>query len=334
MRIFYIFFFIQINVFGQNAVTVYNKVSQSTVTIETNDGALGSGFFVSNNIIATNYHVIEGATSANCFLIGSNFPYKIDGFLAVDKNVDLVLLKVSSLNKPAIKLSTVKDVIGQNIFVIGSPKGLPGTISDGIISGYRDFDGTKLIQMTAPISPGSSGGPVLNSNGELVGISVSQLKNGQNLNFAIPRSYLEILMTYKKEYPEDLSKLDNKLKIGQEYAGGIIFFLDNTGKHGKVVTKFDLTNNGKDYMNWQNAMYQCTNLVENGYTDWYLPSKSDLEYVAINRNEINDFRNCISAYWTSSDNGEKAWSFTFYKSYVHYFSPKTSCYYVRAIRNF
>ena len=174
------------HLFSQDASLIYKNTVNSTVTIETDIG-LGSGFFVAPNIIATNYHVMEGSTNASCILNNSDIEYKIDGYVGVDKSVDLILLKVTTLNKPAIKFSVTTASIGQKVYVIGSPQGLPATISDGIISGMRDFEGKKLLQMPASISPGSSGGPVLNSIGELIGISVSQLTDGQNLNFAIPK---------------------------------------------------------------------------------------------------------------------------------------------------
>jgi hypothetical protein len=193
-----LFFILTISVFCQDATEIYNKTVGSTVTIETNNG-LGSGFFVAPNIIATNYHVIDGSTEASCYVNNSTIKYKIEGYVAADQNVDLILLKVSSLNKPALLMASQAVAPGQKVYVIGSPKGLPATISDGIVSGMRDFEGYKLIQMTAPISPGSSGGPVMNAKGDLIGISVMQLTEGQNLNFAIPKSYLELLLQFKKE---------------------------------------------------------------------------------------------------------------------------------------
>jgi hypothetical protein len=194
---------------SQDATLIYKNTVNSTVTIETDNG-LGSGFFVAPNIIATNYHVVEGAVQAYCYLNNSSVKYKIDGYVAADKSVDLVLLKVSSLSRPSLPMATETVSPGQKIYVIGSPKGLPATISDGIISGMRDFDEYKLIQMTAPISSGSSGGPVMNARGQLVGISVSQLTEGQNLNFAIPKSYLEVLLQFKKENPFSLSTLKTR----------------------------------------------------------------------------------------------------------------------------
>ena len=74
----------------------------------------------------------------------------------------------------------------------------------------RDIDGHKLIQMTAPISPGSSGGPVLNDDGELIGVSVSQYADGQNLNFAIPKHELELLIQFMKSYPIDIAELSGR----------------------------------------------------------------------------------------------------------------------------
>jgi len=200
---------------AQDATLIYKNTVNSTVTIETDNG-LGSGFFVGENIIATNYHVIEGATTAYCYTNNSTTKYKIEGYLAADKSVDLILLKVSGLNKPTIKFASTTSTPGQKIYVLGSPKGLPATISDGIVSGLRDFEGYKLIQITAPISPGSSGGPVLNSSGELVGISVGQFSDGQNLNFAIPKSNLELLLSFKKAYAMSFNTLYSTKKKSSE----------------------------------------------------------------------------------------------------------------------
>jgi hypothetical protein len=82
-----------------------------------------------------------------------------------------------------------------SVFAVGNPRGLEGTFSSGIISGMRTLpNGVDYFQITAPVSPGSSGGPVLNQNGEVVGVVVGQLSGGQNLNFAIPIKYLRDLV--------------------------------------------------------------------------------------------------------------------------------------------
>lgn len=194
---------------AQDATLIYKNTVSSTVTIETDIG-LGSGFFVSKNVIVTNYHVIKDANEAYCYTNNSSTKFKIEGYLAVDKSVDLILLKVSGLDRASIKIATSSISPGQKVYVIGSPKGLPASISDGIVSGLRDFEGKKLIQITAPISPGSSGGPVLNANGELIGVSVGQYKEGQNLNFAIPKSNLEVLLKKMSSSPLSITKLYDK----------------------------------------------------------------------------------------------------------------------------
>lgn len=196
-------------IIAQDATVIYKNTVGSTVTIETDIG-LGSGFFIEENVIATNYHVIEGATEAYCYINNSSTKFKIDGYLAADKSADLILLQVFGLDRTPIKISTSSVSPGEKVYVIGSPKGLPASISDGMVSGIRDFKGFKLIQITAPISHGSSGGPVLDEKGELIGISVGQYKDGQNLNFAIPKSYLELLLARKTSAPLSITELYSK----------------------------------------------------------------------------------------------------------------------------
>src|SRR5207302_348192 len=84
--------------------------------------------------------------------------------------------------------------VGAHAVVIGAPEGLTNTVSDGIISAVRILDGQRLLQLTAPISPGSSGGPVLNMDGEVVGVSVLHLAEGQNLNFAVAAADIRAML--------------------------------------------------------------------------------------------------------------------------------------------
>jgi hypothetical protein len=185
---------------AQNATNIYKKAVNSTVTIATDNGQIGSGFFVKDNIIATNYHVIEGATIAYCYLNNYTVRYEIEGYVAVDPDIDLVLLVVAGAKRPSIKFARSDIKPGEKVYAIGSPIGLPATISDGIVSGLRQSGGYNLIQITAPISSGSSGGPVLNASGELIGISWAQYSTGQNLNFVIPKAYLEVLLRNREPY--------------------------------------------------------------------------------------------------------------------------------------
>ena len=157
----------------------------------------GSGFFVRTNQIATNFHVIEGAARGAAKRVGQKTEYNIEGFTAMDEKHDLAILQVSVSGVQPLPLGDSDAVeIGDTVYVVGNPKGyFEGTFSDGIISGIRGDSTDKRLQMTAPISPGSSGGPVLNGGGEVIGVSVMTIEGGQNLNFAIPSNYLTALVT-------------------------------------------------------------------------------------------------------------------------------------------
>ena len=186
------------------AEDIAEKALAATVYLEMKDTngktlGIGSGFFVKPNIIATNYHVIEGAAKGTAKLVGKDSTYDIEGVTATDKTNDLALLKVTAFGiKPLSLGDSDKARIGETVYVAGNPKGLEGTFSDGIISSRRDKDTKERLQMTAPISPGSSGGPVLNKKGEVIGVSFMTLEGGQNLNFAIPSEYLKKLLAQPK----------------------------------------------------------------------------------------------------------------------------------------
>ncbi|RKU32884.1 hypothetical protein C6495_10240 [Candidatus Poribacteria bacterium] len=189
---------------GASALTteqLAEKALAATVSLEMKDSTgttlgFGSGFFVKPNQIATNFHVIEGARQGTAKLVGKDTTYNIKGIVATDKENDLAILKVTASGVAPLSLGdsdTVK--IGARVYVAGNPKGLEGTFSDGLISRRESYP-KKRLQMTAPISPGSSGGPVLNSKGEVIGISVAvhRALDAQNLNFAIPSNYLKALL--------------------------------------------------------------------------------------------------------------------------------------------
>ena len=187
---------------AQTVPQIAQKALAATVSLQMADKngvplGQGSGFFVQPNLIATNYHVIEGATQGTAKLVGKDTAYLIEGITAVDKTNDLALLKVTVQGIKPLPLGDSDAVqIGETVYVAGNPLGFEGTVSDGIISGRRDRNIKERLQMTAPISPGSSGGPVLNSTGAVIGVSVSIYRSieAQNLNFAIPANYLKALL--------------------------------------------------------------------------------------------------------------------------------------------
>ena len=185
---------------AQSAQEIAKKTFASTVLLVMEDASgrplsLGSGFFVRDGEIASNLHVVEGGTRGYAKLVGQKTKYDIEGITAVDPKWDLVVLKISAAGSPMLPLGNSDAVqVGESVYAVGNPQGLEGTFSQGIVSSIREVGTDRLLQITAPISPGSSGGPVLNTKGEVIGVSVATFRGGQNLNFAIPSSYLKALL--------------------------------------------------------------------------------------------------------------------------------------------
>ena len=185
---------------AQSPQQIAKKALASTVLLVMEDAngqplSLGSGFFVRNGQVATNLHVVKGASRGYAKLVGQKTKYDIEGITGVDAERDLVILKISVPGAQVISLGDSDTVqVGAPIYAVGNPRGLEGTFSQGIISSVRKVGTDKILQLTAPISPGSSGGPVLNDKGQVIGVSVATFRGGQNLNFAIPSNYLKKLM--------------------------------------------------------------------------------------------------------------------------------------------
>lgn len=157
--------------------------------------ALGSGFLVSaDGEIITNYHVIKDAHSAVVKLSNGAF-FPVRGVLASDSDRDLAVIKVKGKNLPFLAIGETANVkVGDRVVAIGSPLGLEGTVSDGIVSAVRDLDSRTWIQTTAPVSHGNSGGPLLDMTDHVVGVITAGVEHGQNLNFAIPSSDVSKLL--------------------------------------------------------------------------------------------------------------------------------------------
>ena len=151
--------------------------------------AQGTGFFVSKDgLIVTNYHVIAEGSSAVVKLPDGAF-YAVDGVLAFDKARDVAIIRAHGQNFRALSLGNSDRIeVGEEVVAIGNPLSLESTVSNGIVSGMRTAEdlGGKFLQVTAPISPGSSGGPLFNMMGQVIGITTMYMKGGENLNFAIP----------------------------------------------------------------------------------------------------------------------------------------------------
>jgi len=162
----------------------------------------GSGFILtSGGLAGTNYHVLEGVSRGAAECCGG-LVFDIGSIEGVDAKRDLVVFQLhqnGSENDPQdlphVVLGSSQDLaVGEKVIVIGSPQGLEDTVSDGILSAIREYDKVRYLQITAPISPGSSGGPVLDASGRVIGIATFQFVKGQNLNFAVAVEHLRPLL--------------------------------------------------------------------------------------------------------------------------------------------
>ncbi len=169
-----------------------SRIKPSVVALVTYDEkghelARGSGFFTAPDRVVTNLHVIESASRVEIHQSdGTSVP--VEGVLAVDGGADLVLIRVITKRRAqALSVAARLPREGESVVVVGNPLGLEGSVSNGIVSAVRDIPNFgHLIQITAAISPGSSGSPVVNLAGKVVGVATLQFARGQNINFAVP----------------------------------------------------------------------------------------------------------------------------------------------------
>jgi tetratricopeptide (TPR) repeat protein len=196
-----------------------------------------------NGILFTAYHVIEGARAISVNMSNGAF-FPIEKVMYVDSQTDFAMLKVAGRNLPALKLGDSDGVqVGEQVIALGSPLGLENSVSTGIISGRRRLDDHVLLQTTAPISPGSSGGPLLDGKGQVIGISVLSASGGQNLNFALA------INDAKRVQANPSPKSDAEKSI-QAYLTGLLYL------------------NNKDYVNAEKSLLKATELDPKNVDAW------------------------------------------------------------------
>lgn len=224
-----------------SASEIFREEGKSVVEIETDEGQ-GSGVVISKDgMIVTNFHVIDGAHSAIVrTLQGKVLPVR--GVLELDKAHDLALIKVTPVSafKPIPIGNSSRVKIGERVIALGNPEGFQNTISEGIVSGFRMsfsniYWGFKLFQITTPISPGSSGGALLNSKGELVGItSAGFVQEAENLNIAVPIDYVKPMLpeTGRFVFVEKFAPTEASpsKEIRKETLETSLYFMDNLFK--------------------------------------------------------------------------------------------------------
>lgn len=166
----------------------YKRNKDAVFTIYTSDGEnryQGSGFLVtSDGLCISNYHVFDGTTQGyEKIILNDGTQFKVDEAIEINENLDYIIFTIApqGRNLPSVPIANNLPEVGEKVFTIGNPRGLEQTLSEGIISSYR---GNHLIQTTTEITHGSSGGPLFNEFGQVIGITTSGLKEA-NLNFAV-----------------------------------------------------------------------------------------------------------------------------------------------------
>jgi hypothetical protein len=163
--------------------------SVATLIVTRKDGkaSQGTGFLISSaGEVLTNFHVVDNAESVEVHF-SKTLWYSAKRIVAQDPEKDLALLWVERVapSLSYLQISPAKKPEGSDLVVIGTPRGFEKTVSTGILSGYRTYGPLSLIQITAPISSGSSGSPVFDTGGKVIGIAIGTLQNAQGLNFAV-----------------------------------------------------------------------------------------------------------------------------------------------------
>jgi len=194
------------------ATQIAEQNSQNVVYIETDKGIYkgqGSGFLATTDgKVVTNYHVIKDASTATVKL-GDGRSYTLSGVINYDADRDIAILQLPISNTQSVTLGDSNKIAnGDDIVVIGNPKGLENSVTTGVISSTsRVIDNQVWVQFSAPVSPGSSGGPIFNSNGEVVGVVTSKIvqEEVEGINFAVPINDVKTLLSYNK--PATFSEL-------------------------------------------------------------------------------------------------------------------------------
>ncbi len=167
------------------------------IAVESKDGdKLGSGFFISRDgKIVTNYHLISGARKV-VVKLKNNSVYVPRRVVNLDPDKDIAVIQIDAPKTTYLQMGDSNSVVvGQRVLTIGNPLGLESSVSDGLISSVRvTGQGLKIFQISVPLSNGSSGGPLMDLDGNAVGITTASLAKGQNLNFAVPINYVKMLL--------------------------------------------------------------------------------------------------------------------------------------------
>ena len=307
--------FLQLAPTKLDAPTIYERSKPALVHIKVGTGSevvrQGSGVILrSDGLIATNFHVIEGARQASVRLANGD-EYTEVAVAAVDEFKDIALLKIKAVNLPTLELADSDVVkVGQTAYALGDPLGLEGSLSQGMVSAFRpggeihkSLEGFRVIQFTAPVSPGNSGGPLLNEEGKVIGLVFAFKPGGQNLNLAVPANYLSAIVLNWKGQENRLEAMPRRVKKdaptrtpAEILASAKTIYIRLTA--GNPVLKSELS---ESLMKWGKLT-----LVSS-------PDDADLVLEVVQTGQLNTWTgegNQAAAILTESETGVQLWSKT------------------------
>jgi Flp pilus assembly protein TadD len=218
---------------------LFSRLSRSVFIVEVLDKngsliAIGSAVAVTPDQVVTNKHVIEDGMTLRITQGNKTWPVAIT---YVDPDHDLCRLTAEGLKAPVVPIRHSSTLaVGERVYAIGAPEGLELTISEGLISGLRVFEQTQLIQTSAAISPGSSGGGLFDAEGRLVGITTFFFKEGQNLNFALPGDWVKSLAAHRVSLEEKNKTTNSYFEALSSFQLG--YQLMQANEYEKAVTAF------------------------------------------------------------------------------------------------
>jgi len=276
---------------------IFKNISPAIVYITNKTVAkeeyIGSGFiFDKEGIIVTNFHVTKGAKELSVKLKNGEV-YPVVGIINYDHTLDICILKINASNLPTVFVGDSNSMqIGETLYCIGNPLGLEYSFSNGMLSAVREINDIKYLQFTAPISPGNSGGPLVNSQGQVIGVVTFLMEGGQNLNFAIAINEIkpfisnQIKMTFQ-DFVEKVSQADYYFTEGYKY-----FLQDDYSKAIEYYQKvIQIKPNNPDVYSNLGVSYSALGQYQQAI-EYYQKA------IQINSNYVNAYNNLSVVYCT------------------------------------
>ena len=285
---------------------IFEKLSDSTVEITAESeyvSGIGSGFYIDNKgTVVTNYHVIENCSSAHVITSDGGI-YDVINVLGYDKDLDIAILETTKKKSIAVEIEE-KATTGETVYALGSSLGLTGTFSEGLVSSAeRELGENVYIQISAPISVGNSGGPVVNGAGKVIGIACAGFEDGQNLNLAIPASEIEQIDVDSPVSMEEFFKNTSEYYVEEtEYS-----YSDWVEEHNESTVEWLWV---KDFLYYDDLSSYVLLFELSDENETAVSASGEVDICIINDEDVivyNEKRHFTSEnfeYWTNSEDGE------------------------------